>query len=96
VARYLYGIDFPPKDLEFGLADASAGKVGSPVARVLLFCYDYDAATGRYTLAIVRLLRTLGVITALAVGSFVAMMLLRDRRRGRETAFGNNLANAQP
>lgn len=96
VARYLYGIDFPPKDLEFGLTDASAGKIGSPVARVLLFCYDYDAATGRYTLAIMRLIRIFGVATALAVGSFVTVMLLRDRRRGREAAIGNNLANTQP
>ena len=51
-ARYFYGIEFPPKDLQFALIEASASKIGSPIDRLLLFCYDYDPATGKYTLAI--------------------------------------------
>jgi protein SCO1/2 len=94
VARYLYGIDFPPKELQFALTEASAGKIGSPIARVLLLCYDYDAATGRYTLAIVRLIRVFGIITALAVGFYVGVMLLRERRSGGVAAIGETLANA--
>src|SRR5438309_1911850 len=70
IARYFYGIDFPAKDLQFGLIEASAGRIGTPIARLLLLCYDYDAAAGKYTLAIVRLLRVLGSATALALGTY--------------------------
>jgi len=61
--------------------ESSAGKIGSPIARMLLFCYHYDPTTGKYTLAIVGLLRFFGVGTALALGTYVVLMLLRDRRR---------------
>ena len=50
IARYFYGIDFPPKELENELERAKAGRIGSPIGRLLLLCYDYDAATGKYTL----------------------------------------------
>jgi protein SCO1/2 len=80
IARYFYGIDFSPRDLEAQIKEAGAGKVGSPIGRLLLLCYDYDAATGRYTLAIVRLLRILGSATALAVLAYVIVMLRRERK----------------
>jgi protein SCO1/2 len=80
IARYLYGIDYSPKDLQFTLIEASAGRVGSPISRVLLFCYDYDAATGKYTLAILRLIRILGTATALALAAVVVTLIRRERR----------------
>jgi protein SCO1/2 len=63
--------------------EASAGKIGSPIARLLLFCYHYDAATGKYTLAIVNLMRILGSATALGLGAYLVLMFRRDYRRGR-------------
>jgi protein SCO1 len=62
------------------LMEASAGKIGSPIARLLLLCYEYDPASGRYTLAIVSLLRVLGVATALALGSYMLVMFRREVR----------------
>ena len=70
IARYFYGIDFPPKELESQIKQASAGRVGSPIGRLLLLCYDYDAATGKYTLSILRLLRVLGTATAVSLAGF--------------------------
>src|SRR5206468_2802754 len=56
IARYFYGIEFPARELRFGLEDASAGKVGSPVTRPLrLLCFAYDPSTGKYTLMTLRL-----------------------------------------
>ena len=52
VARYFYGIDFPAKELQAELERARQGRVGAPIGRLLLLCYDYDAATGKYTLSI--------------------------------------------
>jgi protein SCO1/2 len=80
VARYFYGIDYPPKELRTELERAASGRIGSPIARLLLLCYDYDAATGKYTLAIVRLIRILGTATAISLGTFLVVMFRRERR----------------
>jgi protein SCO1/2 len=80
LARDFYGIDFPPKDLQFGLIEASRGKIGSPIARLLLFCYHSDPTTGKYTLAIVNILRVVGTATALGLAAYVVAMIRRDRR----------------
>jgi protein SCO1/2 len=80
VARYFYGLDYPPKDLQNEIKRAAAGRIGSPIGRLLLLCYDYDAATGKYTLSIVRLIRVLGTMTALSLGMFVFLMIRRERR----------------
>ena len=68
VSRYFFGIDYPPKELQLELERASAGRVGSPIGKLLLLCYDYDAATGKYTLSILRLMRVLGTATAVSLG----------------------------
>jgi protein SCO1/2 len=85
VARYFYGIDFPPKELQTELEQARGGRVGNPIGRLLLLCYDYDAATGKYTLSIVRLIRVLGTATALTLAGFLVVMF---RREARERRFG--------
>src|SRR5262245_22207007 len=56
LARYLFGIEYGPRDLRFALVEASAGKVGSPVDSLLLYCYHYDPMTGRYGLMVMRAL----------------------------------------
>lgn len=90
LSRYYYGIDYPARDLQAELKRAGSGKISTPVSGLLLFCYDYDAATGKYTLSIVRLTRVLGVATVLALGSFLFVMFRRDRvrRRGDGPAAG--------
>ena len=47
LARYFYGIDYAPRDLRLGLVEASAGRIGTPADRALLFCFHYDPATGK-------------------------------------------------
>jgi protein SCO1/2 len=78
LSRYYYGIDYSPRELQAEIKRAATGKVGTPVSGLLLFCYDYDAATGKYTLSIVRLIRVLGSATALALGSFLFVMFRRE------------------
>ncbi|MGO9597098.1 MAG: SCO family protein [Isosphaeraceae bacterium] len=80
IARYFYGIDYPPRELENELQRAASGQIGSRIGRLLLFCYDYDAATGKYTLSIVRLMRVLGSLTALSLGTFLVVMFRREWR----------------
>lgn len=83
-ARYLFGIEYGPRDLRLALVEASAGKVGSAVDTLLLYCYHYDPMTGRYGLVIMRTLRISGAATVLALVTFIVVMVRRERpNRGR-------------
>jgi protein SCO1/2 len=79
ISRYFYDLDYTPQDLRLGLVEASAGKIGSPVDQFLLRCYHYDPVTGQYTLAIVNIVRVVGVASAALLGAFVLRMLRRER-----------------
>jgi protein SCO1/2 len=81
LSRYLFGVEYGPRDLRFALVEASAGKVGTPVDQVLLYCYHYDPETGRYGLVIMRVVRIAGAATVLALGAFIVVMLRHDKRR---------------
>jgi protein SCO1/2 len=83
LARYLFGIEYGPRDLRLALVEASAGKVGTPVDALLLYCYHYDPMRGRYGLVIMRAMRIGGAATVLALGSFIFIMLRRERARLR-------------
>jgi protein SCO1/2 len=88
ISRYVYGVDFPASALRWALVEASAGKIGTPVDKILLMCFHYDPATGRYSFAIMSALRILGTATALALGTYMLTMFLRDRRRAGLMAVG--------
>ena len=79
LARYLFGIEYGPRDLRFALVEASAGTLGSRIDSLLLYCYHYDPITGRYGLAIMRAIRLTGAATVLALGTFIMIMIRRDR-----------------
>ena len=80
VSRYIYGFEFPPYDVRLALVEASQGKIGTPVDQVLLFCYHYDPATGRYGFAILDAVRIGGLATLAAIGVFMFTSLRRERR----------------
>jgi protein SCO1 len=83
LARYLFGVEYAPKDLRLALVEASAGRVGGPVDHLLLFCYQYDPATGRYGAALMRVLRLGGVLTLLALAAFFVVSMRRERAQAR-------------
>jgi protein SCO1/2 len=80
VSRYLYGIEFAPKDLRLGLVEASEGRVGTAVDTLLLYCYHYDPESGKYGMAIMNLIRLAGVLTVVGLGTFIVVSLRRERR----------------
>jgi protein SCO1/2 len=86
ISRYFYGIQFPPRDLRLGLVEASANKIGSPVDQLLLFCYHYDSSTGKYTAAVMQVVRTAGALTLLVLGGFLLVAWLHDARRRQKQA----------
>ena len=80
VSRYFYGVEFSPKDLRFGLMDASDEKIGSLVEKVLLLCFHYDPETGKYGFAVMTTLRIAGGMFLMALGTFWYRMRKRDRK----------------
>ncbi|HWP65861.1 MAG TPA: SCO family protein [Candidatus Limnocylindria bacterium] len=80
VARYLFGIEYAPRDLRLAIVEASAGRLGSVVDRLLLFCYAYDPAAGAYGLVALRAVQVGGALTALALATFITLAVRRERR----------------
>jgi protein SCO1/2 len=80
LSRYLFGIEYPPRDLKFALMESSAGKIGSVVDQVLLYCYHYEPAAGSYSLVAMNAVRMGGAVTMVALLGFVAISLRRDNR----------------
>ena len=82
IARYFFGLTYPERDLRYGIEDASAGKIGSPMLQpVRLMCFTYDPTTGQYTLLTMRLVRIGGVLTLVGLGGFWLWSWWRGRRR---------------
>jgi protein SCO1/2 len=88
ISRYFYGVDFPPKDLRMGLVEASQGKIGNPIDAVLLYCYHYDPATGKYGAVIANILRLAAAATTLILGGFIFIMLRLERSLSRRAPRG--------
>lgn len=79
ISKYFYGVDFPPKDLRMGLVEASQNKIGNAVDQVLLYCYHYDPATGKYGAVVSNMLKLGGAATILFVGGLILVLLRLER-----------------
>src|SRR6195256_477947 len=77
ISRYFYGVEYPGRDMRLGLVDASAGKIGSPIDHVLLFCYHYDPTAAKYSASILKIIRLGGILTILCI---VGGILISRRR----------------
>ena len=84
VARVLYGVDYPPRDLRLAVVEAAEGGVGSLIDQVLLFCYHYDPVTGRYSFATMTAVRIGGILTLAGLGAFAFVSIRRERRSRSE------------
>src|SRR5229473_6158270 len=80
ISRYFYGVEYPGRDMRLGLVEASAGKIGTPIDHVLLFCYQYDPSTATYSTAILRIVRLGGALTILCIVGGILVFRRRDAR----------------
>ena len=78
ISRYFYGVEFPSRDLRLGLVDASEGKIGTPVDHVLLYCFQYDPSTARYSVTILRIMRVGATLTVLGLVFGILIFRRRD------------------
>jgi protein SCO1/2 len=83
LARYFFGIEYAPRDVKFALMEASAGRIGSAIDKLLLYCYHYDPASGSYGFVAMGAVRVGGAVTVLALVGFVLVSLSREQRTPR-------------
>jgi protein SCO1 len=86
IARYLYGIQYPPGDVRLGLLEASQGHSISTTEKLLLYCYHYDPQGKKYSLVAMNVMRLGGVVTLVLLGGFLTLMWVRERRRRQMAA----------
>lgn len=80
VARYYYGVEYLARDVEFGLVEASNGRIGSLVDQVTMLCFQYDPATGRYGFYVIGAMRIMAVLMILGFATMYAILYFRSRR----------------
>ena len=86
VARYFLGLDYPPRSLRLALVEASQDRLGTVSDQLLLFCYHYDPATGKYGAGTIEAVRIGGVLTVLALLTFMFVSLRQERQHARTDA----------
>jgi protein SCO1/2 len=85
ISRYLYGVDINQRDFRMAVVEASGGRVGTSLDRVLQFCFKYDPMTQRYTPYAMAFVRIGAGLSCLALMALLAVLwrreLLTRRRR---------------
>ncbi len=84
MSRYFYGIEYAPKDIRLGLVEAADGKIGTPVDKLLLYCFHYDPATGKYGAVVMNMIRIAGVALLIGLGLFYVLVRRYKPSRVRE------------
>ncbi len=79
ITRYLYGIDFPAKDVKLALVEGAEGRIGTIVERILLLCYQYDPTAGSYSVSVMMMMKVAGACTVLMI-AFLIWFLNRNKR----------------
>jgi len=81
VSRYLYGIEYHPRTLRLSLVEASEGKIGSTMDRLILYCFHYDESEGRYAPMAMNIMRVGGGATALSLGGLIFLLRRSEKKR---------------
>lgn len=81
VSRYFYGIEYSSKDLRLGLVEAGNRKIGNLIDQALLFCFQYDPASGKYGAVILNVVRLSAAVTVLLIVAYIGWNRRRERRR---------------
>ena len=83
LSKYIAGADYQSRDLRLAILDASKRKISSPIDLVLLYCCSYNPASGKYSVAVLRVLSIAGFATLIVIAGMI--WLLTRKPRGRES-----------
>ncbi len=83
ISRYFFGFGFAPQELSNALDEAAAQRISSPVERLLLLCFHFDPATGRYTATVLSALQGMSIAMVLGLIAFGVSRMHRSKTEGR-------------
>jgi protein SCO1/2 len=86
VSRYIYGIEYNPQTLRLSLVEASEGKIGNTLDKIILTCYYYDHTKGKYAPLAVNVMRIGGGLTVLVLGIFLLTLWIREKNKATHNA----------
>lgn len=81
LSRYLYGIDYAPKDVKFAVMESAQSKIGSSAEQLMLYCFHYDPSTGKYGLSVLRIMRLGGIATLIGLGAMLFVFWRKGKKR---------------
>ncbi|MDI6402226.1 SCO family protein [Balneolaceae bacterium ANBcel3] len=81
ISRYLHGIDYPGLMIRNALFDAADGRIGSSLDRIVLYCFQYDAASGSYVPVAMNIMKIGGIVSVLFLGLFLGFFFFREHRK---------------
>lgn len=79
ISRYVHGIQPEIKDMRLALLEASGGKIGSVVDKIVMFCFQFDPKKSKYTLYAWNIMRIGATITLLLVAIILIPAWVRQR-----------------
>ncbi len=83
ISRYLFGVEYAPRDLRLAIVESSNNKVGTLADQLLLFCFHYDPVAGKYGAAAIGILRIAAAITLAGLFGLIFVLVRRERRQNR-------------
>ena len=83
VSRILYGVKYEPSDVRMALLEASQGRIGSTLDRIILWCHIYDARSGGYVVMAMRVMQLGGAVTLAALAGGLGWFWVREARTRR-------------
>ncbi len=86
ISRYLYGIEYNERDLRLALVEASEGRIGSTLDKIILYCYHYDPDAGSYVIFAENIMRLGGLITLILLAILLISLWLKERRKRRKAS----------
>jgi len=81
ISRYFPGVEYEPRDLKFGMMEASKGKIGSLADKIFLSCFSYDPETGKYNVLIHNTLKITSLLTVVAMGILLTVLFKSDLKK---------------
>ncbi len=78
VARYLYGIDFLPMDVQLALNEAAQGKSSPAINKLLKVCFAYDPVSGKYVLSFTRIIG--GIMLAMVLAFVLTLRIVKKKK----------------
>lgn len=95
VSRYLFGVEYPAKELDAALREAGSGRIGSPIRQFILLCFHYQPLTGKYGDLIMSAVRASGIVTILGVAGLIVRLGLQRRALSARAAQSGTAPDAK-